>query len=111
MVTPFQLVAILFAAFMIFITYKMVKAKRFDIKGALLWFVLWGGLVIGILFFQQVSQFSTSYLGIEPQDLFIFVAIFALFWMMFQHNLKFEEHQKHIDEITTEFAHRDAKKR
>lgn len=108
--TPVQLIAVLFAIFMIFITALMVKRKKFDFKGSLLWFLLWASLVVAILFFQQVSKFSLTYLGVEPQDLFIFVAIFALFAMFFQYNLKMAEYKKNLNEITYEVARRDAKK-
>jgi len=108
--TPFQLVAILFALFMIFITALMVKKKRVDLKGSILWFILWGGLVIAILLFQQITTFSTTYLDIEPQDLFIFVAIFALLAIVFQLQYTNQKLKKNIGEMTYEMARRDSKK-
>ncbi|HLC85552.1 MAG TPA: DUF2304 domain-containing protein [Candidatus Nanoarchaeia archaeon] len=109
MVTPFQLVAILFALFMLFITYKMYQKRRFDLKGALLWFCLWGGSVIAILLFQQITHLTTTYLDVEPQDLFIFVAIFVLLIIAFNFYSQLIESKKKVREITSELAKRDAR--
>ena len=110
MVTPFQIIAILFALFMTFITFSMYKKKRVDLKGAVLWFLLWIGLVVGILLFQQISLFTKTYLDVEPQDLFVFVAIFVLFAIVFSFYSRLLESKKKIREITAELARRDAKK-
>ena len=109
MVTIFQLIAILFGLFMIFLTYTAYKKKRVDPRASLLWFLLWTGLVIGVLLFSTISNYALTYLGVLAEDLFTYVAIFVLLMVCFNLFAKYQDTRKQIKEITTELAKRDAR--
>ncbi len=105
-----QAVFAMLGLFMIFMTYVLYRKRRIDLKGTVLWLILWGGLFVSIFLFNYIAYFAQNILDVQPEDLFVFVSVFILFCVMFGLYGKLQRSAKKIEDITEELAKKDARK-
>ncbi len=99
-----QYIIIIFAAFLIGRTLVNFQNHKLDLKRTILWILLWTVLLV-ISILPEVMGIPASILGIQRSiDVFVYVGIIALFYIVFLLYGKFETQREHITKLTRVIA-------
>lgn len=79
-----QIVAIIFALWMIYFTYLHFRRKEFGQAEAVLWQILWLGLIVVVLFPTSVRFVLQTFSISRTFDLVVIVGIVILFGLSFR---------------------------
>jgi hypothetical protein len=106
-----QILAILFALWMIYFTTLHFRRREYSLSEYLFWMVLWVGLVVVVIFPTSV-RFIVSTLRISRTfDFVVIVAIMALFGATFRNTILLRRTKGKLEEFIRKEALDDAEKR
>lgn len=111
MITIAHILGILFGLIMLIFTYRLYLRKRFSFNIFVTWTILWLGLIVGILSFDQIKYLSENLINIEVMDFFLYSSVLVLFTVVFMTYNTTRSNQKKIEKIVESIALRDAEKR
>lgn len=106
-----HLIGISFGLIMLVFTYSLYKRKKFSFNTFIIWMVIWSGLVLGILAFEQIKYISEVLIRIEVMDFFLYFSVLVLFAMVFLIYNVTRSNQKKIEKIVEGIALRDAEEK
>jgi len=106
-----QIIAILFAFFMIYVVFLHFKKKDLEVGEAFFWILLWLGFIIVTLFPGILENIIEKLFIARVMDFLMVVAFMILAFLGFQNYVSNKKTQKKIEEIVREEAIRDACKK
>ena len=99
-----QYFIIIFAAFLIGRTLVNFQNHKLELKKTIIWIVIWTGLLI-ISLLPEVMGIPAAILGIQRSiDVFVYLGIIALFYIVFLLYSKFETQREQITKLTRVIA-------
>ena len=108
---PFQLVAIIVAAFALSRVILRLKEKKITIKEFIFWAVIWIVILV-ISSIPRIPDFFSSRFGIERgADFLIYLSIILLFYLLFRMYVKVEQMEQNITEVVRHVAIQEKKKK
>lgn len=111
MIRVAHLLGIIFGLVMILLTYRLYTRKKFSFNVFLIWTIIWLGLIVGILSFEQIKYFSENLIKIEVMDFFLYSSVMVLFTLVFLVYGATRSNQRKIERIVESIALRDAKEK
>lgn len=93
-----QILAILFALWMTYFTFLHYRRKEFNRFDALLWQVLWLGLIAVVVFPRSVTFILKTFSITRTFDLVVIVGIMALVGMTFRNYAIIKRLERRIEE-------------
>ena len=102
-----HLIGVLFGVIMLILTFILYKRRKFTFDTFLLWAVVWSGIIIGILSFEQVTYIAEVLIKIEVMDFFLYFSILVLFVMVFLVYNIVRSNQKKIERMVENIALRE----
>ncbi len=99
-----QLVAILFALWMLYFTYLHYRRKEFSKIEFILWEMLWVGLVIVVVLPQSVQFILKAFSITRTFDLVVVVGMVILFGVTFRNYVLQKRQAKKIEELIRQLA-------
>jgi len=106
-----QILALLFAGWMMYFTYLHFRRKEFGKIEALLWSALWVGLVIVVIWPTSVNFILSTFSISRTFDLVVVVAIMVLFGVTFRNYVLTKRLRKKLEDLSRYEAIRKANKR
>lgn len=106
-----HLIGIVFGLIMLMFTYHLYKRGKFSFNAFIIWTIIWLGLIMGILSFEQIKYFSETLIEIEVMDFFLYSSVLVLFTLVFLMYNTIRSNQKKIEKIVESIALRDAKEK
>ncbi len=105
MITGIQIIAIMFALFMIYLTFLNRKRKEFTIKEYLFWFLLWVIFILVSLFPEIIGNLIKDVMKLQrPLDFFIIVGFMYLIGALFYTYTIVRKTQQKTEEIVRKLA-------
>lgn len=93
-----QIVAILFALWMMYFSYLHFRRGEFNRLELILWQILWIGLVVVVLFPGSVKFILETFSITRTFDLIVIVGIVVLFGITFRNYVIVKRIQKRVEE-------------
>jgi small membrane protein len=104
-----QIIIIIFALFALSRAILQLNRKGINLGEFLFWFIVWTSLII-FTFIPQLSVLISNIFGIaRGVDLFIYVSIVSLFYIIFRIYVSIEKMKSEITLLTREIAINRAK--
>jgi len=104
-----QIIIILFALFVLTRIILRLRDNQLTIREFFIWMALWG-IVLLVAFIPSMAQWAASILGIgRGVDVFIYLALLVLFYMMFRIIIKLESLQHEMTSIVRKISLEDLK--
>jgi hypothetical protein len=94
-----QIVAIIFAIWMIYFSYLHFRRGEFKRTEFLLWQILWLGLIIVVIFPGSVKFVLTTFSITRAFDLVVIVGMIILFGVTFRNYILLKRIDKKIEEV------------
>jgi len=95
-----QFLIIILAAFLIGKTLVNFQKQKLDLKKTIFWIIIWAGLLI-IAVLPEIMGVPAEILGITRSvDVFVYVGIIILFYLMFVFFSKIETQRERITKLT-----------
>ena len=94
-----QIVAIIFALWMIYFSFLHLKRGEFKKIEFLLWQFLWLGLIVVVIFPNSVKFLLTTFKITRTFDLIVIVAIVILFGITFRNYVIIKRMEKRIEDF------------
>ncbi|NTV24295.1 MAG: DUF2304 family protein [Nanoarchaeota archaeon] len=109
MITIVQLLTFLFATFAASRAVLRAKDKKISAGELIFWLGIWGGLVF-VVFFPQITSKVADIVGIgRGVDVFVYISISLLFYLIFRLYVKIEETEGEVTKLVRELALRKKK--
>lgn len=105
-----QIIAFLFASFMMYVAFINYKQTNIDIKEAYFWFIVWGSFVYFALFPRVLDPILAKLFITRAMDLIFIVAFMILAYLGFQNHVGIKHANKRIEQLTRKLALRPDKK-
>ncbi len=103
-IQPIQIIVVLFSLFAISRVFLRYKDKKLTINQFIFWCIIWAGLITLTLFPKLTSPLSRI-LGVgRGSDIFIYLGIALLFYIVFRIYVKTEEQDQNITKLVRELA-------
>jgi hypothetical protein len=101
---PLQLIVSLFVIFVVFRLVKKFQDKALRLSEFISWLIIW--LMVFIVFWlPQTTSYLAIFFGIgRGVDLAVYLAIIAIFYLIFRVYLKIDKQQKEITRIVRRLA-------
>lgn len=99
-----QIVAIIFALWMIYFTFLHFRRKEFKRVEFLFWQILWIGLIIIVIFPKSVEFILKTFSITRTFDLVVIVGIVILFGITFRSYVVIRRLEKRVEEFTRKEA-------
>ena len=100
-----QIVGILFAFFMIYVTFLHQRRKEFTIKESVFWFGVWSLFLILAIFPTSLDFFIREFLQFGRRlDFFIIVGFMFLIGLTFHTYTVVRKNQKVVEELVRKIA-------
>ena len=107
-----QIVGVLFALFMFYLTFLHQKRREFTAKEYLFWAVSWVVFLFLVLFPTSLDYFVKDLLNVDRRlDFFIIIGFMFLMGMIFHTYIIVRKTQNKIEKIVRKIAIENAKKR
>ncbi|MBU0980343.1 MAG: DUF2304 domain-containing protein [Nanoarchaeota archaeon] len=107
MIAGIQIAGVLFAIFMLYLTFLHQKRKEFTVKEYLFWVGLWLVFVLLALFPTALDPFVKGVLNVKrPIDLFMILGFMLIMGMIFHIYTIMRRVQKRSEEIVRKMAMR-----
>ena len=110
MILGIQIIGILFAVFMLYLTFLHRKRKEFNSKEYAFWAVLWVLFVIIALFPNILDPFTKSLSLNRTMDLLILLGFVFLIGLTFHNYYLLRKSQRKIENIVRRMAYKEVKK-
>ncbi len=94
-----QIAAIIFALWMIYFTFLHFRRREFFVKEFILWFTLWIGLIVVVVFPGSVRFVLATFSISRTFDLVVIVALIILLGVTFRHYILIRRIERRIDEL------------
>jgi len=104
-----KLILLLFIAFAVFRLFKRYSEKAIVLRWLILWLLFWvaSGVVVAA---PELTTRVAALVGVgRGADLALYVAVFALYYLLFRVMVKLERMEKDISKIVEELAIRGGK--
>lgn len=99
-----QIVAIVFALWMVYFTFLHFRRKEFSVPEFMLWQLLWFGLVIVVVFPKSIRFLLTTFSISRTFDLVVIVGIVILFGVTFRNYVIIRRIEKRVEEFVRKEA-------
>ncbi len=107
-----QIIGILFALFMFYITFLHQRRKEFTVKESIFWFGSWSVFLILVVFPTSLDFIVTDVLQFSRRmDFFIVIGFIFVIGMLFHTYTIVRKSQKRIEEIVINLALKEGKKK
>ena len=108
---PLQLLLIAFLIFAVLRTVRRFHQKRIAWSALLLWLIIWGTIAV-VVVRPEIASYAATILGVgRGADLVIYLAIVALFFLVFRVMASVDTMQQEITKIVTTLALKDLDKK
>ncbi len=107
----FQIFAMLFALFMIYLTFIHLKRKEFNTKEYILWTFFWIAFIILAMFPQILSSAAKKLSLANTMELFIILGFIFVIGVLFHNYAAVKKSQRKIEEIVRKIALETEKKK
>lgn len=106
-----QIIAILFAIFMIYVAFLHFKRK--DINGGeiFFWILLWSGFIIITLFPDILQNITQKLFFTRVMDFLMVIAFMILAFLGFQNHISNRRMERKIEELVRREATKDVQKK
>lgn len=105
-----QLIVFVFSFFMLYNVFLYWKKKEIGIKGAIVWTMVWGGLLFVAFFPKYMEPLVKQFFFIRLFDLVTVLALVILAYVMFENHVRINKLQKQIGLLVTKLAIKKGKK-
>lgn len=99
-----QIVAIIFALWMIYFSFLHFRRKEFTLKEFILWMILWIGLVVVVIFPGSVKFILTTFSITRTFDLVVIIAIVVVMGVTFRNYVIIRRLEKRIEDFVRKEA-------
>jgi hypothetical protein len=103
-----QLLVLMFSSLMLYNVYLYWKKNEIGTKGALVWIVIWGGLLFITLFPKQFEPFAKGMFFVRLFDLATFVALAIISYVMFRNHVRTNGLSKEVETLVRKLAVKEA---
>ena len=104
MILGIQLLGILFALFMIYLTSLYQKRKEFDAKEAAFWIILWTIVILVTLLPDLLNPITATLQLGRTMDLFIILGFMLVMGVAFHNYLSLRKTQRKVETIVRKLA-------
>jgi hypothetical protein len=94
-----QIVAILFALWMTYFTYLHFRRNEFGKVEAILWQILWLGLVVVVIFPHSVKFILNTFSISRTFDLIVIIGIVTLFGVTFRNYVIVKRTERKVEDL------------
>lgn len=105
-----QIVGVLFALFMLYLTFTHQKRKDFTSKEYALWAVIWIGAIIATLFPSILEPVTQTLKLTRNMDLIIIVGFIFLIGVSFTNYISLRKTQRKVESLVRKIAIEEEKK-
>jgi small membrane protein len=103
-IQPIQIIAILFSLFAISRVFLRYKDKKLTINQFVFWCLIWASLIL-ITLFPKLTEPISNIMGVRRGiDLFVYLSIALLFYIIFRIYVKADEQEQRITKLVRELA-------
>lgn len=99
-----QIVAIVFALWMVYFTFLHFRRKEFSLTEFTLWQMLWFGLMIVVIFPKSIRFLLATFSISRTFDLVVIVGIVILFGVTFRNYVIIRRIEKRVEEFVRQEA-------
>ena len=110
MLLGIQILGVLFALFMLYLTFVHQKRKEFTAKEYIFWVVIWAGFIIVTVFPKVLEPIVKTLSLNRTMDLLIILGFIFVVGILFHNYIALRNTQKKIEEVVRKVAHKGAKK-
>ncbi len=109
MLLGIQILGVLFALFMLYLTFVHQKRKEFSAKEYIFWIVLWVGFIIVTVFPKVLEPFVRTLQLSRTMDFLIIVGFIFVVGVLFHNYIALRNTQKKIEEVVRKVAFKGGK--
>jgi hypothetical protein len=106
-----QIIAVLFAIFMLYVAFLHWKRKDINGKEIFFWGVLWLGFIVITLFPDILQNITEKLFFTRVMDFLMVIAFMILAFLGFQNHVSNRKMERKIEELVRKEALKDAKKK
>jgi len=107
--TPLQIVAILFALFALSRALLLFKENKISFKELLFWAIIWIGVIIFSLSKRIMGMFA-EFTGLQrPIDALLIISVILLFYLIYRIYAKFDKVEQNITLLVRKTAYKKKK--
>jgi hypothetical protein len=99
-----QIVAILFALWMMYFTHLHYRRREFNRLEFILWQVLWAGLLIVVIVPRSVQFILRAFSITRTFDLVVIVGVVTLFAVSFRNYVLLKRTERKVEDLTRKLA-------
>jgi hypothetical protein len=111
MVLWIQVIGMLFALDMIFITYFYHKREIFKPQETIIWMTIWLGLLFAVMFPSTLEIVIRPLKVVRVMDFLVIVAFFLSFSLLFIVFIKTKYNEKRLEKVIRELAMQQAEEK
>lgn len=104
MILGLQIIAILFSLIMTYFTFLHYKRKEYDIRGFVIWLLIWIGFMILAIFPETVYGVMESLKIERTVDFFVISGFLIFSVILFRNYAIAKKNEKRIEQIVRKFA-------
>jgi len=94
-----QILAIIFALWMIYFSFLHFRRKEFSLKELVLWMILWIGLIVVVIFPKSIDFILKTFSITRTFDLVVIVAIVVAIGVTFRNYVIIRRLEKRIEDF------------
>lgn len=99
-----KVIIILFALFVLFRTFLRLKQKDITLREFIIWTIFWSIIVVATFIPQETDKLA-QFVGVERgADLFVYLSIILLYFIVFKIIVKLEKIDRNITKIVRNTA-------
>lgn len=99
-----QLLVFMFSFLMLYNVFLYWKKKEIGMKGALVWVIIWGGLLFITFFPKYIEPLVNQLFFVRLFDLATFVALAIISYVMFQNHVRINRISKEMEILVRKLA-------
>lgn len=99
-----QLLVFVFSFLMLYNVFLYWKKREIGTKGALVWVIIWGGLLFITFFPKLIEPLVNNLFFVRLFDLATFVALAIISYVMFQNHVRTNRLQKNVEILVRKMA-------
>jgi hypothetical protein len=106
-----QLVGIFFALIMIYFTYLYYKREQYELRGLVVWMVIWIGFIVLVMFPSTIYGIMDTLSIGRTIDFFVIGGFFFFSGIIFYLYLIVKKMEKRVEKLVRKIAIEDKKKK
>ena len=110
MLLGIQILGVLFALFMLYLTFIHQKRKEFTSKEYTFWIVLWLGFIIVTVFPKVLDPFVRTLQLSRTMDFLIILGFILVVGVLFHNYIALRKTQRKVEDVVRKVAHKEANK-